>query len=243
MRIGVFDSGIGGITVLKKIVKKYPNVEYLYYADTLNLPYGEKTKEELISIGKNIIEFFESEKVDLIVIACGTCSSLIDEYRKTTSLPIYDVIEPTVEYIKDKYKTIGLLATSSTIENGIFQKKLEDNGLIVEPIACPDFVPYIEKITDIEPDMTKLDQIKKSEAIILGCTHYPLIKDKIKEYINLPIIEMGSCLTSLISPENDVSGHITVYVSKTTPSLEARIEELLGIDVDIINLDSIKKVK
>ena len=123
MKIGMFDSGIGGITVLNKLLEDNIEREYLYYADTINLPYGEKTKEELIDIGKNIIKFFEEKEVDLIIIACGTCSSLVDEYRKYTDIKIIDVITPTIEFIKDKYKTIGLLATESTINNKIFETK------------------------------------------------------------------------------------------------------------------------
>ena len=79
MKIGVFDSGIGGLTVLKEIIDKYPNCEYIYYGDTLHLPYGEKTKKELLNLVSKIIEFFITQKVDLVVIACGTVSSTIYE--------------------------------------------------------------------------------------------------------------------------------------------------------------------
>lgn len=237
MKIGMFDSGIGGITVLKKLLEDNIEREYLYYADTINLPYGEKTKEELIDIGKNIIKFFEEKKVDLIIIACGTCSSLVDEYRKYTDIKIIDVITPTIEFIKDKYKTIGLLATESTINNKIFETKLNENNIIVEPIACPDFVPYIEGLTDTKPDMTKLNKLKDSEAIILGCTHYPLLKEEIFNYTKLPIIEMGIGISNLIKEEKSTNKHITVYVSKSTSDLESRIENLLDKDVDIVNLD------
>ena len=143
--IGVFDSGVGGLSVFSQLVKLLPDENYIYFGDTINLPYGSKTKEELIDISTQIIRFFEEKQVDKIVIACGTCSSISDELRKITRIPIIDIITPTVEYSKDKYKYVSLIATESTIKNGIFQKQLEQAGIKVKTIGCPSFVPFIEK--------------------------------------------------------------------------------------------------
>ena len=101
MKIGMFDSGLGGLTVLKEFVKKYPNNIYIYYGDTKNIPYGDKTKQELIKLIREIITFFEKEKVDMIIIACGTISSMcLNEIRQMTNILIYDVISPTIEYLQ-----------------------------------------------------------------------------------------------------------------------------------------------
>ena len=102
MRVGVFDSGIGGLTVLKKIYKHYPNNEYIYFGDTLNLPYGNKTKEELNNLSSLEIEFLLSKKVDMIIIACGTVSSnCIDYLKNKYNIPIYDIISPTISYLNN----------------------------------------------------------------------------------------------------------------------------------------------
>lgn len=237
MRIGIFDSGIGGINVLKELMKAYPEEEYIYYGDTLHLPYGEKTKEELIRLGSAIIHFFEQESVDIIVIACGTCSSLVEEYRKVTCIPIYDVITPTVEYIKNHYHVVALLATSATIKNGLFQKKLETNGIKVEPKSCPSFVPYLEGLTQ-EPLRIELELepllSKKMEAVILGCTHYPLLKEKIEAFLKVPCIDMGSCLAEQLIMSSKSSFSLTVYMSKITPGLKENVEKILNLKIALI---------
>ena len=100
MRIGVFDSGIGGLTVLKKLIKKYPNNEYIYYGDTKNIPFGDKSLDELKFISSNIIEFLISKKVDVIVIACGTVSSNLAEYlRNKYSIPIFHLEKKFFKYL------------------------------------------------------------------------------------------------------------------------------------------------
>ena len=238
IRIGIFDSGIGGITVLKELLNKYPNNEYIYYGDIKNLPYGEKTKEELLKLGKNIIEFLEKENVELIIIACGTCSSLVDEYRRMTKIPIIDVITPTVEYVKNNYKKVGLIATNSTITNGTFKRKLQDNGNMMVDVSCPSFVPYIEKIEEYL-NIEELSLLKEQslDIVILGCTHYPLIKEKIEEYLNIKTINMGKCLVNKINLKSGIKSKITIYLSKEKENSKKMIEEILERKIDIINLE------
>ena len=102
MRIGVFDSGIGGINVLKELIKKYPNNEYIFYGGTLNLPYGSKTIDELKLLASNIIDFLMSKDVDMIIIACGTISSNCYDYLcNKYDIPIYDIVYPTIRYINN----------------------------------------------------------------------------------------------------------------------------------------------
>lgn len=102
MRVGVFDSGIGGLTVLKNIYKHYPNNEYIYFGDTINLPYGNKTKEELNYLSSLDVDFLLSKKVDIIIIACGTISAnCINHLKNKYDIPIYDIISPTIEYLNN----------------------------------------------------------------------------------------------------------------------------------------------
>lgn len=237
MKIGVFDSGVGGLNVLKELIKKYPKAEYIYFGDTLHLPYGEKTKEELIKLGSNIINFFEEQNVDVIIIACGTCSGLVEEYRMITDRPIYDVITPTVEYVKSFYKNVGLLATPTTINSGIFEKKIQVNGIDVKSLACPNFVPYIEKLNDNKLDINnelKYLYGKDIEAVILGCTHYPLLESEIYNYLHVPCIDMGKCLAETIKINAIDNFSLTIYMSKINDRLIEQVKEILNIEVELI---------
>ena len=104
MRVGIFDSGIGGLTVLKTFIDKYPNNEYIYYGDTFNLPYGNKTKKELLKLSDKDVSFLINKNIDIIIIACGTVSSNCLDYLKDKyNIPIYDIISPTLEYLNNNY--------------------------------------------------------------------------------------------------------------------------------------------
>lgn len=235
MKIGVFDSGIGGLNVLKEIMKKHPNLECLYYGDTLYLPYGEKSKEELIKLGVRIIRFFEEKQVDRIIIACGTCSSLVEEYQKYTVIPIDDVIGPTVEYTKSHYHKVALLATPATIKNGIFEKKLVQEGIEVHPLSCPGFAPYLEGLSEtlnIEEELKPL-QSENYEAVILGCTHYPLLKEEIEKTLSVATIDMGKILSEKINLKESAP-LLTVYMSKVTPLLEQNVNKILEREILLI---------
>lgn len=144
MKIGVFDSGIGGLTVLKELVSSYPNNEYIYIGDTKNIPYGNKTKEELLNLSIKIIDYFISIKVDKIIIACGTISSNISNLLKQKyTVDIIDIISPTINYLKNnKYNNIGVLATKMTVNSKIFSTKLHNKKVI--EVECPKLVPAIE---------------------------------------------------------------------------------------------------
>ena len=143
MRIGVFDSGIGGLTVLKKIMKKYPNNEYIYYGDTKNMPFGDKSIDELKIISSNIIEFLIARKVDIIVIACGTISSNLLHYLKRKySIPIYDIISGIVNYLNNSnYENISVLCTEQTKDSKIFETKINRK---VKVISCRSLANLIE---------------------------------------------------------------------------------------------------
>ena len=123
MKIGIFDSGIGGLTVLAELIKKYPNNKYYYFGDNINAPYGTKSKEELLKLSNKIINFLNKKDVDLIIVACGTISSnVFDKLPK--DIKIYDVISPTIDYINNSnYETIGLIGTKMTIKSKTFEKR------------------------------------------------------------------------------------------------------------------------
>lgn len=233
MRIGVFDSGIGGLTVLKKLYKHYPNNEYIYYGDTKNLPYGNKTKKELEVLSSNDVEFLISKNVDIIFIACGTVSSNCINYLKNKyNIPIYDIITPIIKYLNDSsYKNIGVIATNATIDSHIFLNNVNKN---IYEIKTPDFVPLIEN--NNQKDLTKaidnyLHEYKdKLDILILGCTHYPLIKDSLNKYFNnrIPLLDMSELLLDRLQ-DNNISS-INIYYSKLTDTILKNTKRILEID-------------
>lgn len=236
MRIGLFDSGVGGLTVLKTLLDKYPNNEYIYFGDTRNLPYGDKGIDELIKLAKNNIDFLISKKVEMIIIACGTISSnCLNVLKKCYDIPIISVIEPTIKYLnKSNYNNILIMATHATINSHIFKNKVSKN---VYEMETPRLVPLIEnndmdKIIDVLHGY--IDQYRNNvDCLVLGCTHYPIIKDYIKQVINVPIIDMGK----LITIDNYNERLLEIYFSKIDDKIINNVKYILKMD----NLDNVLK--
>ena len=147
--IGIFDSGVGGLTVLKEIMIAFPKEDIVYLGDTLNFPYGSKSKEEIIKYSINNVKFLLSKNVKLIVIACGTATSYaLDELRKIFSVPIIGIIEPTVDYVeKLNLKQIGVIATVGTIKSNSWGRALIARIPNIEVInkACPMMATVAEE--------------------------------------------------------------------------------------------------
>ena len=235
MRIGVFDSGIGGLTVLKELVRKYPNNEYIYVGDTLNIPYGTKSLDELKKLSSNIIDYLIKEEVDLIIIACGTISSNIIEYIKSKySIPIIDIITPTIKYIKkNNFNKIGVLATPMTINSKVFDNKLTNVEVI--STSAPKLVPAIEgnNLADINTALSEyLNKYINSDiqVLVLGCTHYPIVERNIIEYLgtNIQILNMGIPILDEIEISDNIKGEVTINVTKLNNDTINNIKRILG---------------
>ena len=233
MKVGIFDSGIGGLTVLKNLYKHYPNNEYIYYGDTKNLPYGNKTKEELNELSSNDIEFLLSKNVDIIFIACGTVSSNCINYLKNKyNIPIYDIITPTINYLNNNnYNNIGVIATNATINSHVFKNNL--NKYVYE-IRTPDFVPIIENNNNKELPKVIDNYLKeykdKIDILVLGCTHYPLIKDNLNKYLDnqIPLLDMSELLLDKLKDNN--TSNINIYYSKLNNTIINNTKNILNID-------------
>lgn len=186
--IGVFDSGIGGVTVLKEIIKLLPNYHYLYYSDSFNNPYGDKKEEELLIITKNIVQLLIDKGCKIIVIACNTASAICKDYlRDNFDVPII-AIEPAIKQVFDnnpKGKTL-VMATKGTIESEKFLKlynSFSNDEMIIE--AFPGLADLIEqdRKEDLKIYLQKKLHYNNIKNVVLGCTHYPLIKNEIKEIL------------------------------------------------------------
>jgi len=191
-KIGIFDSGIGGLTTLEEIKKILPNESYIFYADTKNNPYGEKTKEELCHITEHIVDYLLKRDVKLIVIACNTATTNCIEYLRNKYKDMNFIgTEPAIKVACDNnYKNTLVMATPSTINSERTHSLLENNIKENENfylIPCEGLANAIETNND-----NKIDELldkylndyknKDIDSIVLGCTHYPIIKDKIQKH-------------------------------------------------------------
>lgn len=193
--IGIFDSGVGGMTVLKEIKKKFPNEDLIYLGDTKNFPYGDKSKETILKMSIKCVEFLIKNNVKLIIIACGTATSqALKELRNIYKIPIIGIITPTIINIKrninpNKRNTIGVIATEGTIRSGKWEEELieEIDNIAVINKACPLLAPMAEQgwtnndvAKEAIKEYMKPFKEQKIDKLILGCTHYPLFKELIR---------------------------------------------------------------
>ncbi|MFH1904900.1 MAG: glutamate racemase [bacterium] len=187
--IGIFDSGVGGLTIMKEIIKILPDEDIAYFGDTARVPYGTKSRETILQFAIEDILFLLGLEVKLIVIACNTVSStsldIIDRYFR---IPIIGVIESAVRRaVKATQKSIGIIGTRATIKSNTYNKKIRELGsnIKVQGISCPLFVPFAEEgiykgkaIEDVAEKYLRPFR-NKIDVLILGCTHYPLLKETI----------------------------------------------------------------
>ena len=183
--IGIFDSGIGGVTVFKEIIKELPNYKYIYYSDSYNNPYGDKTKEELYTITFDIVNYLVNEGCEIIVIACNTASAICKDYlRSKFNVPII-CIEPACKMVYD-YNPHGktlIMATKGTLESEKFleiHKKYDNhNTVLFECVGLADLIEQNNFVGIKNYLNNNLKQFKGIQNVVLGCTHYPLIKDEL----------------------------------------------------------------
>lgn len=256
--IGVFDSGLGGLTVLKEIMKIIPNENIVYFGDTARVPYGPRSKETIIKYTFQAIDFLISKNVKAIVIACNTATArALKEANEKYNIPIIGVIKAgakTAVYTT-KNKTVGIIGTDGTIRSKAYNaeiSKLDPEIKIVDK-SCPLFVPIVEEgwaNTDIASLTAKryLDDLMKEgiDSLVLGCTHYPLLKRTIGEIVGEkvtlvnPAKETAKDLKSILDKNNMLREDIgeepkyEYYVSDIPEKFAAIAEEFLKKEIDDI---------
>lgn len=211
--IGMFDSGVGGLSVYKEIKKKLPNQKIIYVGDTKRFPYGSKAKETIIQASIECINFLISKNVSQIVIACGTATSqALETVKNIYKIPIEGIISPTVRYInKNNYKRVGVIATRGTIKSNAWEENIKkvNSKINVFNKACPLLAPMAEEgwIDNEIARLTVKEYLKDFEnldALVLGCTHFPLFEDIIKEYMpNTDIINTGKIIADEMAEEQN----------------------------------------
>lgn len=204
--IGIFDSGIGGLTVANAISKLMPNEHLVYFGDTEHMPYGEKSTDLIKEFSHKISSYLiENKKCKAVVIACNTASAASYDYLKEKyhgKVPIINVIDPMIEHIlNSNFKKVGIIATRGTIESNVYQNKLKrrNPNLDFSAIATPLLASMIEEnfINDeishaILNNYLSHEELKDIDALVLACTHYPLISKEISNYFNHKVTLLNS---------------------------------------------------
>jgi glutamate racemase len=252
--IGVFDSGIGGLTVLKELVRAFPHESFVYLGDTARLPYGTKSSQTIRKYSEQTIDFLITQGVKAIVIACNSASSQFPE-TEWKGIPVYNVIEPgsLLAAQTSKNAKIGILGTKATIASLAYQTRIQSlkAGAEVFATACPLFVPlaeeglYEDPITDLA--VKKYLQVildKGVDTIVLGCTHYPLLEKAINKFCGtkIKLISSGVAITNMLkmdiaagrlSATTERRGSVCIYTTDSSQhfmDLSKKIMSPLVID-------------
>lgn len=204
--IGVFDSGLGGITTVLQLQKLMPNENIIYFGDTARVPYGTRSRATILNYVKQDINFLLSKNVKMIIVACNTASTVLTkELIESLSIPFLEVLTPAVEVAiqKTKNKKIGIIGTATTIRSTAYETylNLKDEDVVTKGVACPLFVPLVENgFIDSDDEIPNavvkryLSEFKdfNMDTLILGCTHYPILKQIIGEQVGHDIILIDS---------------------------------------------------
>jgi glutamate racemase len=258
--IGVFDSGIGGLTVARSIKDHFPDQKLIYFGDTTHLPYGEKSADSIRSFSERICQFLLAQGCNVIVVACNSASSsAFDLIREVCNgkARVINVIDPMIRHVHKEYsnKKVGLIGTHRTVDSGEYERKLKDlnSGVQLVSKATPLLVPMIEEgyyqnriSQEIIEGYLSIPEFNDISALILACTHYPLIAKEIKEVSKEKIEILGS--PDFISKELlEVSGSISpgerslekdhFFVSDFTDSFEHSTFKFFGEEIRLELMD------
>ena len=241
--IGIFDSGLGGLTVLKVLAKNFPNESFVYLGDIARLPYGNKSPETIRKYGDQILRFLKEQNVKAMVIACNSASTVYLGEKSFEGIPLLNVIEPGSRAALEKGDpTIAILGTSATIRSHAYEqtiKRLSPKTDVVE-VACPLFVPLVEEgvvhneITDLViKRYLETVKARNIKTVILGCTHYPVLANDIRKFLgDVNLVESGEVLTEELRALN-IANHsgtrqIRVCITDVTDHFERLAKELMA---------------
>ncbi len=217
--IGIFDSGIGGLTVVRSLMEELPGYDIVYFGDTARTPYGTKSAETVIGYSLENIDFLLKHGAKIIVMACNTASSVASHHvSETFDIPIFEVVTPATEdAVKRSRKlVVGIIGTRATVKSGIYEKKIKamKPSARVYSVACPLLVPLVEEGWLKKPETTMIIKkylhplkVRQIDTLILGCTHYPLLKDKIQRKIGKKVTIIDSSIAVAEKVKNFLDTH------------------------------------
>lgn len=263
--IGVFDSGVGGLTVVREIIRQLPDENIVYFGDTARVPYGSKSQKTIIRFSEQIIRFLKTKQVKAIVIACNTASALaLDTVRGEFDVPILGVVFPGARAAvkATQNQKIGVVGTDATVRSGMYTKIIQEMnpGIQVIEKACPLFVPLVEEgfkehVVTQEVIEYYLEPLRATDidAMILGCTHYPLLRSKIRAYMGEdirivnPAYETAMDLKKLLKEQGmdndwtkDLASRYEFYVSDMAEKFRQFANTVMPFDVPETNVVNIE---
>ncbi|SIT97002.1 glutamate racemase [Epilithonimonas bovis DSM 19482] len=255
--IGIFDSGVGGLTVAKEIKRLLPNEDLIYFGDTKHLPYGEKSREAIVGYSAKITSFLLEKNCKAIVIACNSATAnALQEVKDLVagSVPVIDVINPVAEKVAyEIHNNVGVIATKATVNSGLYKKSIRKHNkfIKVDELATPLLVPAIEEGFKNHPithaiiyNYLSNSKLKNIETLILGCTHYPLLIDEIKQYYGnrVRVIDSPNIVANqlkmildkhhLLNEENH-QPTFQFYLSDLTKNFEKISKKFFGKTIDL----------
>ncbi len=246
--IGIFDSGHGGLTVVRQLHKVLPHENIIYFGDLARVPYGSKSPEQIISYNKEIMNFLAHQKSKMILIACNTSSAIaLEDNRSEFPMPILGLIAPAAQLcVKITHaKKVSVLATQATVKSDAYAKQIKmiDPTIQVQSIACPEFVPLVEsdKINSPEAEMVVkkyMEQVSQfnPDVLIHGCSHYPYLEFQMKKFLKsqlqfldpaVPIVEQAKKILEIQDELNTDSkpGIIRYFSSQYDPQGQYLVKE------------------
>ena len=243
--VAVLDSGVGGLTVLRQLQNDFPQCNYLYLADNAYCPYGTKTPKQIYDRVCKAVNFLEGNGAEAIVLACNTASIFAEEIRCGCGVPLYDVILPTCRLVAKTTvtKKVALLATNATVQSNVYAKQLALYGIQTASFPCSDFVPVVEAgaVDTFDCDKiikTALKDIGNADfdTVVLGCTHFPLLRHKLTPYFGqAKVLECVTdfCPDIVAYGAVGASVYFTTGDSKTTKITSKYFSEVTFEHIDI----------
>ncbi|NJR40368.1 MAG: glutamate racemase [Leptolyngbyaceae cyanobacterium CSU_1_4] len=217
-RIGVFDSGVGGLTVLRELYRQLPNESILYFGDTARLPYGTRSQAEIVQFSREILVWMQQQGVKMVIMACNTSSALaLETVRSEFNIPILGIILPGARAAVQAGKRIGVIATPATAASNAYRQAIQEIDLNVQvwQMACPEFVPLIEHDRIRQPYTQEVAQAylaplidQNIDTLVHGCTHYPHLNPVLKSILppSVKIVDPAIHLVKAASQELDLLG-------------------------------------
>lgn len=265
--IGVFDSGMGGLTCVAEIMKLMPNENIIYFGDTARVPYGNRSRETILEYARQDVNFVKKHDVKMIIAACGTVSSAVGQAKDFGGgVPFTGVVIPAVQAACAATRSgrIGVIGTAATIRSGAYGKAIRTirQDAVIIGNACPLFVPLVENGITAKDDIVVktmvsryLEPIKREnvDTLILGCTHYPLLRDAIAEYMGegVKLISSGAeaakytmnmlAMNNMLSSRSE-NGHVTYFTSDSKKLFESNAHAFIGSlngSVEQISIDDV----
>lgn len=255
--IGIFDSGVGGLTNAKEIKRLLPNEHLIYFGDTKHLPYGDKSKEAIIEYASKITNFLLENQCKAIVVACNTATAnALSQIKEIVAdkIPVIDVINPVAEKVAyEIHNNIGVIATKATVNSGVYKKAIRKHNkfIKVDELATPMLVPAIEEGFKNHPithaiiyNYLSNHKLKNIETLILGCTHYPLLIDEIKQYYGnrVRVIDSPNIVANQLKMilekhhllnKNNPEPKYHFYLSDLTKNFEKISKKFFGKAIDL----------